>query len=172
MAQAETVSPPVAEAKVETIALRRAVDLLAKKDIKAAVFLLERLVSDDEGWAIARAYLGIAYLRATRVADAREQLEKAVAQAPDSFVCRSKYAEFLARLGFYDQAMVQLDHALANSPPDNDSRFAAMELRQFCKDKSKGIFYRNAAYPNLSPRRLLRALTPRRQAGIALPGGN
>jgi tetratricopeptide (TPR) repeat protein len=94
-----------------------------------------------------------------RVADAREDLEAAVRLEPESFICRSKYGEFLARLGFYDQAMRELDIALSLTAPDADSRRAAMELRQFSKDKAKGIFYRQTAYPKLgrlSPGRLFR----------------
>ena len=129
------------------IALRHAVGLLARGEARTAVVTLERLCVERPEWAIARAYPGIAYLRLTRVADARAELETAVRIAPESFICRTKYGEFLARLGFYDQAMAQIDVALKLQPPDSESRLAALELRQFCKDKGKGLFYRQTAYP-------------------------
>lgn len=141
----------------DQIALRHAVGLLAKREIATALPVLERLCAERPDWAVARAYLGIAYLRATRIAESRAELETAVRIAPESFICRSKLGEFLARLGFYDQAMRELDAALAVPPPDTESYHAAMELRQFCKDKAKGIFYRQTGYPKLgrfSPARL------------------
>lgn len=130
--------------------LRAACELLSKNDVAAAALILDALCADEPGNAVARAYRGIAYLRSTRVADARDELETAVRLAPSSFICRSKYAEFLARLGFYDQAVTQLDAALALPVPDAESRHAAFELRQFCRDKAKGIYYRRTARPKLS----------------------
>jgi Tfp pilus assembly protein PilF len=138
----------------DAIALRHAVALLARGDHRTATVALERLCRERPEWAVARAYLGIAYLRTTRVADARAELEEAVRLAPESFICRTKYGEFLARLGFYDQGLAQLDAALKLPPPDSESRLAAMELRQFCKDKAKGLFYRQTAYPKLRLGRL------------------
>lgn len=137
-------------ANEDRIVLQHALDLLARRDAPTAVAILERLCAERPDWAVARAYLGIAYLRTTRVAEARWEVEEAVRQAPKSFICRTKLAEFLARLGFYDQAMAQLDRALLLPVPDIESHHASMELRQFCKDKSKGIFYRETGYPRLS----------------------
>ena len=154
----------------DQIALRHAVGLLAKREVATAVTVLERLCDERPDWAVARAYLGIAYLRVTRIADARAELEEAVRMAPESFICHSKLGEFLARLGFYDQAMRELDVALALPPPDSESFHAAMELRQFTKDKSKGIFYRQTGYPQLgrfSPARLFRRAQP-----VLTEGGN
>jgi len=144
-------------ASEDRIVLQHAVNLLARRDASTAVAVLERLCAERPEWAVARAYLGIAYLRSTRVAEARWEVEEAVRQAPESFICRTKLAEFLARLGFYDQAMAQLDRAMLLPVPDIQSHHAAMELRQFCKDKSKGIFYRETGYPRLS------RLVPRRR---------
>ncbi|MGE0598408.1 MAG: tetratricopeptide repeat protein [Dehalococcoidia bacterium] len=119
-------------------------------DTAGACVSLEALVDAEPQNAVARAYLGVAYLRLTRVADAREALEQAVKLAPSSFICRAKYGEFLARLGFYDQALTQLDAALAVPPPNTESRLAALELRQHCRDKSRGLYYRPLRYPKLS----------------------
>lgn len=154
----------------DQIALGHAVGLLAQREVATAASVLERLCDERPDWAVARAYLGIAYLRMTRIADARFELEEAVRISPESFICRSKLGEFLARLGFYDQAMRELDVALALPPPDSESFHAAMELRQFSKDKSKGIFYRQTGYPQLgrfSPARLFRRAQP-----ITTAGGN
>lgn len=130
--------------------LKAAVESLAKNDASVALAILDQLCADEPGLAIARAYRGIAYLRLTRVADARDELLESVALAPESFICRSKYAEFLARLGFYDQAVEQLDIALVHGAPDSESRLAAIELRQFSREKMKGIYYRHTGYPKLS----------------------
>ncbi len=150
----------VGVSRENSIVLRHALGLLAKNDAKAARVVLQRLCDEQPEWAVARAYLGVAHLRLTDVADARVELEEAVRLAPASFICRAKYAEFLARLGFYDQAAAQLDEALAHGAPDAESRHAAMELRQFSRDKAKGIYYRHSSYPKLrlgrfSPARLV-----------------
>ncbi len=143
------------ESRDDAIALRYALDLLASRQAPIALTVLSRLVTDRPEWAIARAYLGIAYLRTMKIPEARDELEAAVRIAPKSFICRAKYAEFLCRLGFYDQAMNQLDVALAHPAPDADSRYAAMELRQFSKDNAKSLYYREFRYPSLPLRKLL-----------------
>jgi len=148
--------PADAAKRQDQIVFQHALNLLARQDPATASGILERLVDERPDWAVARAYLGVALLRMTRVADARAELEQAVRQAPKSFICHMKYGEFLARLGFYDQAMRELDVALALPAPDAESSRAAMELRQFAKDKGKGLFYRETGYPSLSrllPRR-------------------
>jgi Tfp pilus assembly protein PilF len=138
-----------------TLRLRAACELLSRGEPAAALGILDALCGEDPSFALARAYRGIAFLRLVRVPDARAELEEAVRLAPESFICRSKYAEFLARLGFYDQAAQQLDLALALPIPDLESKHAAIELRQFSHDKAKGIYYRRTARPRLS------ALVPR-----------
>jgi len=136
--------------------LRHAIRLLADGEPAAAASELEAICAAKPGFAVARAYLGIAYLRTTRVDDARVEVEEAVRLAPRSFICLTKHAEFLARLGFYDQAFVQLEEALKLEPPDTVSRIAALELANFCKDKSKGIYYRSSPSPlAFRPRNLL-----------------
>jgi Tfp pilus assembly protein PilF len=139
----------------DTVALKYALDLLAARNNETALVVLKRICDDRPDWAVARAYHGIALLRTTKVNAARDELEVAVHLAPNSFICRSRYAEFFARLGFYDQAMGQLDAALAAGPPDDASRYAALELRQFCKEKAKDLYYREFRYPRLPFRKLL-----------------
>ena len=136
-----------AEVSDEMVALKHAVRLMAAGEPGTARAVLEGLVAEQPEWAVARAYLGLAYLRLTRVADARDELEWAVRLAPGSFICHSKYAEFLAQLGFYDQAVRELDLALQIGAPDGGSDRAARELREFSKGKAKGLYYRHAVSP-------------------------
>jgi tetratricopeptide (TPR) repeat protein len=144
----------------DLVALRHAVDLLGRGEPAVALTVLERLCAEQPGWAAAKAYLGLALLRLTRVGDARVALEEAVRAAPESFICRSKYAEFLAQLGFYDQAVRELETALRIGAPNADSQRAARELLAFSREKAKGLYYRHTASParirlkNLLPRRL------------------
>jgi Tfp pilus assembly protein PilF len=145
--------------------LRAALELLARRQPAEALAILDPLCAEQPDYAVARAYRGIAYLRLTRVADARDELEHAVKLEPESFICRAKFAEFLAQLGFYDQAVAQLDVAINLPPPDASSLHAALELRNFSREKAKGIYYRPLVYPKfsrLSPRGLFRrkALSP------------
>lgn len=140
--------------------LERALDLLALRKHEEALLVLEPLCAAAPANAIARAYLGVTYLRLTRVADARVELEAAVALAPNSFICRSRFGEYLARLGFYDQALVQLDLAMAAGAPSSESKHALLELRQFCKTHAAGLIYRDLRYPPNPFRRLFGRLKP------------
>ena len=158
-------------ARDDLVVLKHGVGLLERRDPKTAVTVLEGLCAERPDWAVARAYLGIAYLRCTRVADARWELEESVRLAPDSFICRTKLAELLARLGFYDQALDQLDAAVQLPPVDADSRHAALELRQFCKEKSKGMFYRKTGYPNLRLGRFIPRHHPHPTTVVQTDGG-
>jgi tetratricopeptide (TPR) repeat protein len=139
----------------DSAALRHAVGRLAEGDAKTAIHVLERLCAEQPGWAIAHAYLGAAYLRLTRVADARDALERAVALAPESFICHYRYGEYLARLGFYDQALREFDLALARPAPDALTARAAADLREFCKTRMKGLYYRDLAPHRVNLRNFL-----------------
>jgi len=154
----ESADPRDDIAPEDRTVLRHAVELIARREVATAITVLERLCAEQPKWGLARAYLGIAYLRATRVADSRAELEEAVRLSPGSFICHMKYGEFLARLGFYDQAVRELDLAFRVPAPDGDTRQAAMALRQFSKDKSKGLFYREISPPRFH----LRHFLPRR----------
>ena len=156
-------APPVGAAADGRNPLKAAVALLAAGHNEAAAAALEELVRGAPAWAAARSYLGIAYLRCTRVAEARRELEEALETAPRSFICLTKYAEFLARLGFYDQALERLDAALMGDAPDGLRASRQSELARFCKERVKGIYYRQTA----SPRRFrVRNLLP---GGTASP---
>ena len=100
------------------------------------------LCAANTQWAVAHAYLGTAYLGVARVDEARDVIERAVALAPESFICRLRYAEFLARMGHCGLAAAELDVALHVTPPDPGARDAAVALRAFCRQRARGEFYR------------------------------
>jgi len=129
--------------------LRQAHHLLVTGNVSEAIPLLERLRAEHPERTALRAYLGVAYLRAARVIEAQEAIETALRLAPDDFTCRMAQGEFFARLGFYDKAVTQLDQALELATPGNEAYRAAFELRRFCQEKSKGLFYRQTALPRL-----------------------
>jgi len=130
-------------------ALRSAVDLLASGQPREAIPGLEALVQGYPDWAIARAYLGSAYIEVARVEEARVALELAVAAAPGSFVCGHRHAQYLTRMGFFDQAVTELDRVLRLPAPDMESRQDALMLREACARRSRGIYYRTTAMPRL-----------------------
>jgi tetratricopeptide (TPR) repeat protein len=130
-------------------ALREAVDLLALERPAEAASRLETLVSADGSWAVARAYLGTAYLRLARVEDARVELEAAIEGEPASFICRVRHAEYLARMGFFDRAADELDVALRLPAPDAASRQDALMFRAMCARRSSGLYYRRTSLPRL-----------------------
>lgn len=147
---AATQVPPPADSALALAVLERAVERISAGFPAEALDDLRRLSEGNPGWAVARAYYGTALHGVARIAEARDLLESAVAMAPDSFICRLRYAEFLARNGFYDQAAVQLDAALHLPVPDAGARDAAIMLRAFCRQKARGMFYRET--PNLRAR--------------------
>ncbi len=135
--------------EVETDRLRRAHQLLVTGDVHGAIPLLEQLVADRPDWPALRAYLGVAYVRMARVTEAQTAIEEALGQDPHDFTCRMAYGEYYARLGFYDKAVGQLNLALTSATPGEEPYRAAFELRRFCADKAKTLFYRETALPRL-----------------------
>lgn len=161
-------APPHAVDAGALEALAAAVDRIACGYPGEALSALEALCAAYPGWAVARAYLGTAYLGLARVAEARDELELAVGLAPESFICRLRHAEFLARMGFFDLAAVELDAALHVPAPDIGARDAALSLRAFCRQKARGLFYRET--PDLRSRlQPWLARFTRRRAGLAAP---
>lgn len=133
-------APPPADA------WKRAHHLLVIGEVAQAIPLMERVVAEYPSWAGARAGLGVACTRMGRIHEAQDLIEGALAEAPTDFSCRMAQAEFFARLGFYDKSIPHLDVALERAPGDPEYR-AAFEMRRFCVDKSKGLFYRQTASP-------------------------
>lgn len=135
--------PPPTERDERSLAvLAQAVDRIASGFPGEVVDDLEQLCAEFPDWAVARAYYGTALLGVHRVIEARETLEDAIALAPESFICHMRYAEHLARTGFYDRAADELDIALHLPAPDLGARDAATALRSHCKQRARGMFYR------------------------------
>lgn len=158
---AGTSAPDSADEAADSAAtLRRAHYLLVTGDVHEAVPLLEGLVAAHPQWPSLRAYLGVAYIRVARVHEAQLAIEAALEQAPEDFTARMAYAEYYARLGFYDKAVRELDLALGVGSPGSEPYRAAFELRRYCVDKSKGLFYRQTVLPRW-PKALRLRRTPR-----------
>lgn len=121
---------------------------LAAGDHLGAVADLEALRSTDPGHPLVHAYLGVAYLRAARVDEARAALDQAVALGPDSFSCHMAYAEFHARLGYFDRAVSSIDRALSAPMPSLEARQTALELRRVCSERTASLYYRQVVKPS------------------------
>lgn len=132
--------PPAGEA------WKRAHHLLVIGQVSEAIPLLEQVVAEYPSWTAARASLGVAYTRMGRIHEAQDLIEDALAETPDDFACRMAQAEYFARLGFYDKAVPHLNVALEHAPGEPEYR-AAFEMRRFCIDKCKGLFYRETVLP-------------------------
>ena len=128
-------------------ALTRAQRLLDDNEIASAIPLLEELCRNEPDWASAQINLGIAYLRVARVDDAADTLTRAEELQPDSFSCEVAWAEYQARLGFYDRAVSRLDRALALEPPSLLAHSTAVELRRVCREQAKHLYYRKTMVP-------------------------
>jgi predicted Zn-dependent protease len=143
-------APPPERHEQSLAVLAGAVDRIASGFPTEAVDALQQLCAEHPDWAVARAYYGTALLGAHRVVEARETLEDAIALAPESFICHMRYGEYLARTGFYDRAAHELEIALHLPAPDTGARDAAAMLRSFCRQRARGMFYRET--PNLRSR--------------------
>lgn len=129
--------------------LERAVASIGRGRYCDAASELSEAVQAWPEWAPARAYMGLAYLRLGEVDEARHECETAMMIAPTSFICRFVFAEYWARLGYYDRAMEQLDEAVGLTAPSVQSLLAALDFRRYCRDRAKGIYYRRTAFPRL-----------------------
>jgi predicted Zn-dependent protease len=129
--------------------LRAAQTLLDGGEAQAAVPELEMLCADFPQWPAAWINLAIARLRTGRIHESQDALDVAEALDPGSFACEVAFAEFHARLGFFDRAVTRLDRALALTPPSTRAQTTAIELRRFCQEHAKTLYYRQAAYPRL-----------------------
>ncbi len=132
--------------------------LLAAGNHVAALAALEDLRADAPDHPLVLAYLGVAYLRAARIDEARAALDEAVWFGPDSFSCHMAYAEFHARLGYFDRAVVSIDRALGSPVPGLAARQTAIEFRRSCSERAKSLFYRQIV-PLRWPRNLRRLVS-------------
>ena len=108
---------------------------------------LEQLCADDPAWVPARLSLGIAYLRVGRVDEAQDALEVAERLAPANFSVEVAWAEFHARLGFFDRAVTRLDRALGIPAPSQHALSAAMDLQRYSRERARKLYYRQLVWP-------------------------
>ena len=142
---------PTSEYDSPSGALEAGKRLLDAGDLPAAIASLETACAESES-SSRRLLLGIAYLRAGRVHDARDMLERAETLAPATFACEVAFGEYHARLGFYDRAVERLERALALPAPDARARDVAVELHRYCRDRAKKMFYRSTPLPRWTAR--------------------
>jgi tetratricopeptide (TPR) repeat protein len=90
--------------------------------------------------ALAHAYLGMAYLHTYQPAEARAELDAALALAPDDFVVNLKYGEFFLRMGYFREAIGPLEHALATTAPDGPTLEFARRLLRLAREKAPNTF--------------------------------
>ncbi len=140
---------PGAGASAPLSALRAAQQLLHAGKTRDAIRTVEAICGEHPEWASARIVLGIAYLRAGRVLDAQDALEAAERLAPGTFAGEVAFAEYHARLGFFDRSVERLERALALPAPSVQAHDAALELRRYCREHTTSLFYRRLAWPRL-----------------------
>src|SRR5262249_28304161 len=123
-------------------ALQAAQRLLDAGNAHDAIRAIEAACAVQPQWPASRILLGIAYLRAGRVLDAQDALDAAERLAPHTFACEVAFAEYHARLGFFDRAVERLDRALDLPAPDARARDAAVEMHRYCVQHARKMFYR------------------------------
>lgn len=148
--------------------LQAAQALLDDGSAQAAVPSLEALCAEFPQWTAAWVNLAIARLRAGRVHESEDALEVVEALAPGSFECEMAFAEFHARLGFYDRAAARLSRALDLTAPDARARDTAVDLHRYCTERAKKMFYRSTPLPQWTSRLRLRR-SPRNVTSAATP---
>lgn len=111
------MSGPDSPARRKAIALARlALAADARGDTAASIAAWSGAAGSDPGWAAARTGLGQALLRAGRAGDARFELERAVALAPDDPGAALALAVARSMLGAHDQAIAAAKRAAALAP--------------------------------------------------------
>ena len=88
-------------------------EALAAGDSQQAIFHAERALAPRENSHTAHADLGLAYLQANRLADARVQFERATSLAPDQWSHHCDLGLVLHRQGELQRAEVELQRAVA-----------------------------------------------------------
>lgn len=113
------------------------------------------LAESGVGWA----QLGLVLLGRYAIDDAREALDRAVVLAPDEFSVRGCRAEYFWRLGFWLDALTELEAAVACAP-DAASLTQARRVLTEARQKAAGSFRRGAVLPPVGAwaARLLRAV--------------
>ncbi|WP_376788633.1 tetratricopeptide repeat protein [Thermoflexus sp.] len=140
-----------------SVELEQALHALAEGRAAEAEAMFQQIACAESGvvGGLAWAYLGRLRMLRFDVEGAREALERALHQASDHFVVRLERGAFFLRLGFYPEAMVELEAAL-RSAPEGVAREHIYRLLQRAWEQGKGSFVRRAVLPDL--RRWLRSL--------------
>ena len=107
-----------------------------------ALPLLTQAAEGNPLHAQSHAYLAMAYLHTYQPAEAREAMQRALELAPDDFIVNLKQGELLARLGYYRESIVPLEHALAVTSPDAASLDFTRRLLLFARQKAPNTFTR------------------------------
>ena len=81
------------------------------------------------------------------VQEAGALYDEALALAPDDFIVRLRRAEYLARLGRFTDALVDLDAARRLPAPDFPTLLYCQELQRWVVSKASGSFVRNTGPP-------------------------
>ena len=126
------------------------VALLRQKEWAGAAGYLERAQALLPTDGVVHAYLGAARLGQFRVAEARALLDEALALAPQDFIVRLKRGEFFLRLGFYAEAVVELQAAVRLPVTEDASRDYARRLLVEARERAKQSITRRVALPRLT----------------------
>jgi tetratricopeptide (TPR) repeat protein len=126
-----------------------AVAHLRREEYGEAIRHLEQSLTYKENDPITLAYLGASLLEEYRVDEAREQLEKALALAPDQMLVWLKMGEFHYRLGFYPQALHHLEAASRLQAPNEATAQYLVTLLTKVRKLNRNIIVRNPVVPNL-----------------------
>lgn len=130
--------------------LEQALHALMEGRAEEAEAMFERIARSGSGvtGGLAWAYLGRLRMLRLDVEGAREALERALHQAPDHFVVRLERGAFFLRLGFYPEAIAELEMAM-RSAPEGMAREHVYRLLQRAWERGRGSFVRRAVLPDL-----------------------
>lgn len=147
--------------------------LLRRHRYGEAVAPLERAAPllPDRGEPLA--YLAMARLHLLDPIGAREAIAGAIERTPDSFAVRLKQSELLFRLGYYREALVEIERTLQLTAPDAESLAFAERLAALARQKAPQAYTRRPGrFPKLALPFPLRRMTPVEPARIGRPQPN
>jgi protein O-GlcNAc transferase len=104
-----------------------------------AVDVFRELLKADSTNAIAHFDAGLSYYNLTRIEDAKQELEAALAIAPDYTKAESLLANILVRQQLLDQARTRFSHILQITPADFDAHYNLGVLAAMTNQWDEGI---------------------------------
>lgn len=130
--------------------LEAALQALEAGQWEAAEARLRAIAAEDPSpiGGLAWAYLGRIHMLRFQMEEARLAFERALQQAPDHFVVRLERGVFFLRLGFYPDAIAELEAALQRAPA-GPAREHAYRLLQRAWERGRGSFVRRAVLPDV-----------------------